>query len=86
MDFICHGTPSMQMLRDHLEYLEKKYQKKVIMVDFRSKKLGWKKHCLYCRFDDGSEYVAPWQDDYYFQSTLPVWGATCAVLARFKMT
>ena len=65
MDFICHGTPSMQMLRDHLEYLEKKYQKKVIMVDFRSKKLGWKKHCLYCRFDDGSEYVAPWQDDYY---------------------
>lgn len=65
MDFICHGTPSITMFKAHLTNLEKKEQKKIVKVDFRSKKLGWKRHCFYCQFDDGSEYVAPWHEDYY---------------------
>ncbi len=65
MDFICHGTPSMLMLENHIACLEKKYKKKIVKVDFRSKKLGWKQHCFYCKFDDGSEYVKPWREDFY---------------------
>lgn len=66
VDFICHGTPSARFLEEHRKYLENKFQKKVVNMDFRSKKMGWKKHCMFVTFDDGAEYLADRFEDFYF--------------------
>lgn len=66
LDFICHGVPSARILKEHLLFIEKKMNKKIMKVDFRSKKLGWRKHCLYIEFADGSFYNEVFRRDYYF--------------------
>lgn len=62
IDFICHGTPSMQFLNRHLEYIGKKKNRK--LVDFRSKHFGWRKHCLKVIFED-KIYIKPLGKDLY---------------------
>jgi len=37
-DFVCHGVPSMDLLRKHLEYLGIKHVKEIV---FRPKNRGW---------------------------------------------
>lgn len=62
MDFICHGTPSIDMLNEHVKYVSK--GKKVIAIDFRSKKYGWRKYCLKINNSDG-EYIKSIEEDFY---------------------
>lgn len=41
-DIICHGVPSRMLLKKYYEWLEKKYQGKLISYNFRSKaRNGW---------------------------------------------
>lgn len=45
VDIICHGVPGPYVWRDYLAYLEKKYKKEIITVNFRDKEhFGWEKH------------------------------------------
>lgn len=45
IDIVCHGTPSPNIWRDYITYYEKKYNRKIISVDFRDKKeYGWSNH------------------------------------------
>ncbi|MBQ3688581.1 MAG: Coenzyme F420 hydrogenase/dehydrogenase, beta subunit C-terminal domain [Bacteroidales bacterium] len=44
VDLICHGVPGPFMWRDYLNYLENKYKRKIIKVNFRDKAFGWKSH------------------------------------------
>lgn len=45
VDIICHGVPSPFIWRDYLDYLERKYKRKIIRVDFRDKRqFGWAAH------------------------------------------
>ena len=44
IDIICHGVPSPKVWRDYLEYLKKKYHKKIISIITRDKKYGWASH------------------------------------------
>lgn len=45
VDIICHGVPSPYIWRDYITYYEKKYNQKIIFVDFRDKKeYGWHNH------------------------------------------
>lgn len=37
VDFICHGTPSHQVYKDYLEFVEKNKKKRVIKFNFRFK-------------------------------------------------
>lgn len=37
VDFICHGTPSHQVYKDYLQFVEKRQKKKVVGFDFRFK-------------------------------------------------
>lgn len=37
MDFICHGTPSHELYREYLDYVEKREHKKIVSFDFRYK-------------------------------------------------
>lgn len=37
LDIVCHGTPSFKMFKKYTEYLEEKYNAKVIEYEFRNK-------------------------------------------------
>lgn len=41
IDFICHGVPSPTVFRKYLNWLEKKYNDKLIDFNFRDKQYGW---------------------------------------------
>ena len=45
-DFICHGVPSPLIWKEYVEYLESKFDDKLISFSFRSKKNGWKNMSL----------------------------------------
>lgn len=56
-DFICHGVPSSEWYKLYLKELEKKYNSKVVSVDFRSKLVGWIPHCIRVEFANGRIYT-----------------------------
>lgn len=54
VDFICHGTPSPKIFSDYVNYVEKKFNKKIIDHRFRPKINGWKNHIELNVYSDGS--------------------------------
>jgi coenzyme F420-reducing hydrogenase beta subunit len=56
-DLVCHGVPSPFFWRDYLNYIERKYKKTIIKVDFRDKKFGWKSHQESFTFSDTYTYT-----------------------------
>lgn len=43
VDLICHGTPSPQLWKDYVSYLETTNSVKVDCIDFKDKRKGWEK-------------------------------------------
>lgn len=41
IDFICHGVPSPSVFRKYVNWLEKKYNDKLVDFNFRDKQYGW---------------------------------------------
>ncbi len=42
VDLVCHGVPSPKLFKKYIEYLEEKYNSKILNYEFRSKeKNGW---------------------------------------------
>lgn len=37
VDLVCHGTPSEKMFNDFIKYLNKKYKKQIVNINFRKK-------------------------------------------------
>ena len=57
MDFICHGTPSQMLFKEHIRFLESKTKKKAVCYQFRDKKFGWI-HTESVGFADGTIYYS----------------------------
>ena len=53
VDLLCHGTPSPDLLVNHIDRIEKKYNKKVQEYKYRSKKYGYE-YTHEALFSDGS--------------------------------
>ena len=66
-DFICGGGASPQYFREHLSFLEKKFNSNVVDVNFRPKLYGWKEHSIKIDFDNGKEYRNYAYLDSYFR-------------------
>lgn len=66
IDFICHGVPSEEFMKKHLEYIAD--GRAIKNVEFRSKAHGWgiHKHCLKITYSDNKTYVAKAGRDYFF--------------------
>ncbi len=59
VDIVCHGTPGATMWRDYLDYLEKKYKRKIVAVNFRDKEqFGWKAHKESFLFDGFTSFTS----------------------------
>lgn len=54
VDVICHGVPNPKVWKQFVEYIEKKYGKKLKDYSFRNKAVSWKKYSAKLTFEDGS--------------------------------
>ena len=52
---VCHGVPSPMIWKQHIEYLEKKYNKKLVSYTHRPKIKGWHGHNEMAEFEDGKK-------------------------------
>lgn len=43
-DIICHGAPSQKIWKEYLEFIENKYNDKIVEANFRDKSFGWHTH------------------------------------------
>lgn len=44
-DLVCHGVPSPAIWNNYVDYIQKKYKRKIIEANFRDKEFGWDSHC-----------------------------------------
>lgn len=59
VDIVCHGTPGSNMWRDYLDYLENKYKRKIVAVNFRDKEhYGWGAHRESFLFDGFTSFTS----------------------------
>lgn len=65
VDLICHGVPSPLLWEKHLKTISNGRTPK--FVNFRDKRLSWRRFSFTCQFDDGSEYSVEAGKDAYMQ-------------------
>lgn len=65
IDFLCEGVPSKKVFIAYQNYIEKINGDKVVDVIFRSKKYGWRLHCMNIKFQSSKEYTRIWWNDLY---------------------
>lgn len=65
VDIICHGAPSPTVWEKYVKHWEKIKQSKVVSVQFRNKKKGWRPYSLVLSFENGEEYSAVCTNDLY---------------------
>ncbi len=66
-DFVCGGMSSISFYREHLSFLEKKYNSNIVKVDFRPKNKGWGKQRILIEFENGKVYFVRSHKDLYFK-------------------
>ncbi len=66
VDFLCHGVSSSKILDEHLSFLSRKYNSKIVNVDFRPKSMGWSDHAIRVNFENGKVYDKYCMLDPYF--------------------
>lgn len=54
-DLICNGVPSPLIWKEHLDWLKRRYSKKIIDYKFRSKKWGWNIHKEFIKLENNQE-------------------------------
>lgn len=56
VDLICHSVPSPSVFQDYINYIQKKYGKRIVRICFKDKTLGWDKfQTPRIYFDDGTD-------------------------------
>lgn len=66
-DFACGGLPSHKIYQHYLTDLERKYNSKVELVDFRPKTHGWKRHAMLIRFKNHKKYLRLGTEDMFLR-------------------
>ena len=64
-DLICGCVSSPMVYRIYVDFLSKKYGSKVISVNFKDKRAGWRGKAISVKFENGSEYYNSILDDDY---------------------
>lgn len=67
VDFICHGVPSPQILKDKISNMEKRYNSKVKNIYFRSKYGNWSTQKMLIEFENKKVYLMDANNDDYFK-------------------
>lgn len=67
IDILCHGVPSLRILRDHINDIERKESKKITNIRFREKQPDQLHSCMKYAFNDNSSLTVPVGMDVYFR-------------------
>lgn len=67
VDLVCHGTPSPQIFKEHLNFLARKYGSKVTSFHFRAKMKDEWSPCIICHFENGLVLKEKPGEDFYAQ-------------------
>src|SRR5690606_22917336 len=67
IDIICHGVPSPKVWQKYIEYREEVAGSKSRKIAFRRKNEGWKIYSLSFTFQNGKEYIQPYNRDLYMR-------------------
>lgn len=70
VDLFCRGINSPKVFRKFLDYLESKYNSKVVYVKPKSKELGWKKLTLKVVFENRETYYGTHDIDFFTKAFL----------------
>ena len=62
-DFICHGVPSAQLLKEHIRYLKPK--EKITEINFRPKEYGWNQKILVIKTENKPFVIDHSYDSFY---------------------
>lgn len=65
-DLICHGVPSRSIYKQFLQYLEQKYNTKIVQFDFRSKKYKWQRYTAEFQNGKGKTVNIGKANEFYF--------------------
>lgn len=64
-DIICGCVSSPKVYRKYIEFIENKYNSKVVSVNFKDKRNGWREKAIAIKFENGEEYYNSILDDDY---------------------
>ena len=64
-ELICHGPTSPKVHQEYVNYLENKYQSKIIDFSVRHKKEAWLPIYLYAKFENGQIFEKPFYETEY---------------------
>lgn len=67
IEIICHGTPEKKAWRDCVEWTEKKYHSRIVKVNFRDKRVGWKYYPTSYLFENGREIIDTYESQLYIR-------------------
>lgn len=62
---ICHGVPSRRVFDKYISEKEAAKRKKIIGIQWRDKRFGWKPNHISLRYDDGTEETSTSQENPY---------------------
>jgi coenzyme F420-reducing hydrogenase beta subunit len=74
IEVVCHGTPYIETWKAYTRFLERKYKSKIVQVNFRDKKYGWKAYSMFVKFQNGKVYRHIMNHDKFMQLYLSGWG------------
>ena len=69
-DLVCHGTPSPDIWKQYLAYIESRYRQKICKADFRDKSLGWDTHCESFILEDGKKIISRDYSDLFYKHVM----------------
>ena len=64
IDLVCHGVPSIKLLKKYIQELEIKQKSKMLTCDFRDKKTGWSNYSCTYTFENSKVSNFHCDDDY----------------------
>lgn len=70
IDLVCHGVPSPKVFRSFKEWLEQKYNSRILSYGFRDKKWSWMRFNSIVTFKNGTEYFGKWEEDPWMRGFL----------------
>lgn len=69
-DFICTGVPSDRILNIFKKHYEELYKSKVVNIQFRNKKYGWRYFSFLITFENGTKICVPRSEANYINAFL----------------
>lgn len=70
VDFVCHGVPSPMLLKDLIEWHERREKSNISNMTFREKKLGWRTQMMCMYFKNGHIFEKRSKETLYYNGFL----------------